>query len=144
MRLTQQLTFVMKLQYNQGIEVVPGVRDGIGATSASEGVISFGEIRSLKTKGQFSVCTVYNLLPQGPVELWPTGGAPRMFVESGNKASEDGCSTQLLHAKDSSMIHVKNDQQSNQFPLIYSKAMQGIAALSRGYDAMLPRQGVWV
>ena len=84
------------------------------------------------------------LLPQGPVELWPTGGAPRMFVESGNKASEDGCSTQLLHAKDSSMIHVKNDQQSNQFPLIYSKAMQGIAALSRGYDAMLPRQGVWV
>ena len=90
MRLTQQLTFVMKFKYNQGIEAVPGVRDGIGATNASEDTISFGEIRSLKTKGQFSVCAVYNLLPQGPVELWPTGGAPRMFVESGNKASEDG------------------------------------------------------
>ena len=90
MRLTQQLTFVMKFQYNQGIEVVPGVHDGIWTTNGSEDIISFREIRSLKTKGQFSVCTVYNLLPQGPVELWPTGGAPRMFVESGNKALEDG------------------------------------------------------
>ena len=132
----------MKFQYNQGTEVVPGVHDGIWTTNGSEDIISFGEIRLLKTKGQFSVCTgpggtlahrrrsknVCGVREQG-IGRWPL---------------EEGCSTQPLHAEDSSTIHVKNDRQSNRFPLIYSKAMQGIAAWSRGEDAMLPRQRVWV